>query len=42
MLLGFGVILLGLGVLILSLAVRFRNLRRDEEMLKEIEAGKED
>jgi hypothetical protein len=42
MLLGFGVILLGLGVLILSLAVRFRNLRRDVEILQEIEAGKQD
>jgi CHASE1-domain containing sensor protein len=41
MLLGFGVIFLGLGVLILSLIVRFRNRRRDAEMLKEIEAGKQ-
>jgi hypothetical protein len=40
MILGFGVILLGLGVLILSLIVRFRNLRRDLEVLKDIEAGK--
>jgi hypothetical protein len=42
MLLGFGVIFLGLGVLILSLAVRFRNLRRDVEILKGIEADKKD
>ena len=40
MLLGFGVIFLALGVLILSLIVRFRNLNRDMEILKEIEAGK--
>jgi len=40
MLLGFGVIFLALGVLILSLYVRFRNLKRDMEILKEIEAGK--
>jgi CHASE1-domain containing sensor protein len=42
MLLGFGVIFFGLAVLILSLIVRFRNLRRDVEILKDIEAGKED
>jgi hypothetical protein len=41
MLLGFGVIFVALGVLIASLIVRFRNLRRDLEILKEIEAGKE-
>jgi hypothetical protein len=40
MLLGFGVIFLGLGVLIVSLAVRFRNLKRDMEILEEIESGK--
>ena len=40
MLLGFGVIFLALGGLILSLIVRFRNLKRDMEILKEIEAGK--
>ena len=40
MLLGFGVIFLALGVLILSLIVRFRNLNRDMEILKEIGAGK--
>lgn len=41
MLLGFGVIFVGLAVLILSLIVRFRNLRRDLEILEEVEAGRE-
>jgi hypothetical protein len=41
MLLGFGVIFLGLGILILSLIIRFRNLRRDADILEEIEASKE-
>ena len=41
MLLGFGVIFVALGVLITSLIMRFRNLKRDLEILKEIEAGKE-
>jgi hypothetical protein len=30
-----------LGILILSLIIRFRNLRRDADILEEIEASKE-
>jgi hypothetical protein len=37
MVLGFGVILGSMGLFVISLFVRFRNLRRDLEYLKETE-----
>lgn len=37
MLLGYGVILGTMALFLISLAVRFRNLRRDLELLEEIE-----